>query len=69
MARRIIVFRQANLTGWRAVFAVFIAVLVLYLTIIALFAILSFIAFTIAMVLIGVGIYRLISGVWPLRFK
>jgi hypothetical protein len=69
MERRIIVYKQGNLRGWRAVFAVFIAILVLYLTIIAFFAILSFIAFTAAMVLIGLGIYRLISGVWPLRFK
>ena len=43
--------------------------LVLYLTIIAFFAILSFVAFTVAMALIGDGIYRLISGAWPLRFK
>jgi hypothetical protein len=69
MVRKNIVYRQANLTGWRAVFAFFIVALVLYLTIIAFFAILSFVAFTVAMVLIGAGIYRLISGVWPLRFK
>jgi protein-S-isoprenylcysteine O-methyltransferase Ste14 len=67
--RRTFVYGSVNLTGWRAVLAVFVAIAILYVAIVAFFAILSFIAFTVVLAMIGAGIYRLITGAWPLQFR
>jgi hypothetical protein len=62
---RTYVYRSVNLTGWRAVFAVCVAVAILYLVIVAFFAILSLIAIAVVIAMIGAAIYRLITGTWP----
>jgi hypothetical protein len=51
------------------VLAVFVAIAILYLVIVAFFAILSLIAVAVLIAIIGAAIYRLVRGTWPARAK